>query len=44
MDFVLTQLSGFGGAFVALALDPLTYVYLILSVFLGISFGARRAR
>jgi len=24
MDFVLTQLSGFGGAFVALALDPLT--------------------
>jgi len=40
MDFVLTQLSGFGGAFVALALDPLTYVYLILSVFLGITFGA----
>ncbi len=40
MDFVLTQLSGFGGAFYELAADPLTYVYLITSVFLGITFGA----
>lgn len=40
MDFVLMQLSGFGGAFVALVLDPLTYAYLISSVFLGITFGA----
>ncbi len=40
MDFVLSQLAGFGGAFAALVLDPLTYVYLIISVFLGITFGA----
>ena len=40
MDFVIVQLSGFGGAFIALALDPLTYAYLIVSVFLGITFGA----
>lgn len=40
MDFVLTQLSGFGSAFVALVADPLTYAYLIISVFLGITFGA----
>jgi putative tricarboxylic transport membrane protein len=40
MDFVLTQLAGFGGAFVALVVDPLTYAYLIVSVFLGITFGA----
>lgn len=40
MDFVLMQLSGFGGAFMALVLDPLTYAYLIISVFLGITFGA----
>ena len=40
MDFVLTQLAGFGGAFAALALDPVTYPYLIASVFLGIVFGA----
>lgn len=40
MDFVLTQISGFAGAFAALALDPLTYAYLIVSVFLGITFGA----
>lgn len=40
MDFVLTQLAGFGGAFAVLALDPLTYLYLISSVFLGIAFGA----
>lgn len=40
MDFVLMQLSGFGGAFLDLVLDPLTYAYLIISVFLGITFGA----
>ncbi|WP_171103757.1 tripartite tricarboxylate transporter permease [Ruegeria sp. HKCCD7255] len=40
MEFVLNQLSGFGGAFVALVVDPLTYAYLITSVFLGIAFGA----
>ncbi|WP_368185319.1 tripartite tricarboxylate transporter permease [Aestuariibius sp. HNIBRBA575] len=40
MEFILTQLSGFGGAFWALVIDPLTYIYLIVSVFLGITFGA----
>ncbi|MEX3017578.1 tripartite tricarboxylate transporter permease [Gymnodinialimonas hymeniacidonis] len=40
MDFILTQLSGFGGAFWALVIDPVTYIYLIVSVFLGITFGA----
>jgi putative tricarboxylic transport membrane protein len=40
MEFVLTQLSGFGGAFYNLASDPITYIYLISSVFLGIVFGA----
>ena len=40
MDFILTQFAGFGAAFTALVVDPLTYVYLISSVFLGISFGA----
>ncbi len=40
MEFVLSQLAGFGGAFVALVADPLTYAYLIVSVFLGITFGA----
>ena len=40
MEFVLQQLAGFGGAFFALVADPLTYAYLIVSVFLGITFGA----
>ncbi|WP_171179677.1 tripartite tricarboxylate transporter permease [Ruegeria sp. HKCCD8929] len=40
MEFVYSQLSGFGGAFIAVALDPLTYLYLVSSVFLGITFGA----
>ena len=40
MDFVLSQLSGFGGALLGLVIDPLTYVYIIISVFLGITFGA----
>ncbi|MEM9212289.1 MAG: tripartite tricarboxylate transporter permease [Pseudomonadota bacterium] len=38
--FVLEQLAGFWSAFVGLATDPITYVYLIASVFLGIVFGA----
>ena len=40
MDFILSQLAGFGSAFSALVVDPLTYVYLVTSVFLGITFGA----
>ena len=40
MEFLITQLAGFGGAFLALVSDPLTYGYLIVSVFLGITFGA----
>ncbi|MEO0569457.1 MAG: tripartite tricarboxylate transporter permease, partial [Pseudomonadota bacterium] len=40
MDFLVTQLIGFGSAFLALTLDPLTYIYLIISIFLGITFGA----
>jgi putative tricarboxylic transport membrane protein len=40
MEFVLGQLSGFGAAFWALMIDPLTYVYMVASVFLGITFGA----
>ena len=40
MEFVLSQLAGFGLAFAALVSDPVTYVYLICSVFLGITFGA----
>ncbi|TQV81819.1 tripartite tricarboxylate transporter permease [Denitrobaculum tricleocarpae] len=40
MDFVLTQLSGFSTSLFALVLDPVTYFYLIPSVFLGIVFGA----
>jgi|TARA_R110002126_G_scaffold6194_11_gene32767 putative tricarboxylic transport membrane protein len=39
MDFILTQFSSFGGAFYNLASDPITYIYLISSVFLGIVFG-----
>lgn len=40
MGFVLSQLAGFGDAFIALVADPLTYIYLVTSVFLGITFGA----
>lgn len=40
MDFILAQLGGFGGALWSLVSDPLTYAYLITSVFLGITFGA----
>ncbi|MEM8569466.1 MAG: tripartite tricarboxylate transporter permease [Pseudomonadota bacterium] len=40
MEFVLSQLAGFGAEFVDLVGDPVTYVYLVSSVFLGIAFGA----
>ena len=40
MEFFLSQLQGFGGAFAALVTDPITYPYIIISVFLGIVFGA----
>ena len=40
MEFFLSQLQGFGGAFTALITDPITYPYIIISVFLGIVFGA----
>lgn len=40
MEFVLSQLAGFGHAFAVLVADPLTYLYLVSSVFLGITFGA----
>lgn len=40
MEFFLSQLSGFGVQFATLIADPVTYVYLICSVFLGITFGA----
>ncbi len=40
MEFVATQIAGFWGSFIGLASDPITYVYLIASVFLGIVFGA----
>ncbi|MFD0908415.1 tripartite tricarboxylate transporter permease [Ruegeria arenilitoris] len=36
----MSQLAGFGHAFAALVADPLTYLYLVFSVFLGITFGA----
>ncbi|MCY6381150.1 tripartite tricarboxylate transporter permease [Hoeflea prorocentri] len=40
MEFVTTQIAGFWIALAELASDPVTYVYLIASVFLGIVFGA----
>lgn len=40
MEFLFAQLAGFGLQFVDLVSDPITYVYLITSVFLGILFGA----
>lgn len=40
MEFVVTQLSGFSASLFALIQDPVTYFYLIPSVFLGIVFGA----
>ena len=40
MDFIIAQLLGFGSSLFGLIIDPITYVYLIPSVFLGIVFGA----
>ncbi|MEM9330350.1 MAG: tripartite tricarboxylate transporter permease [Pseudomonadota bacterium] len=40
MEFVFAQLHGFGVSLSTLAFDPITYVYLIPAVFLGIVFGA----
>ncbi len=40
MDFILTQVSAFATSLAGLAGDPITYVYLISSVFMGIVFGA----
>ncbi len=40
MEFVFGQLSGFGAAFWILVVDPLTYLYIVPAVFLGIAFGA----
>ncbi|MEM9902151.1 MAG: tripartite tricarboxylate transporter permease [Pseudomonadota bacterium] len=40
MEFFIAQLAGFGGALLELVADPLTYIYLVTSVFLGITFGA----
>ena len=40
MEFVIAQLLGFGSSLIGLIIDPITYVYLIPSVFLGIVFGA----
>ena len=40
MNFFFAQIEGFGAAFFALVTDPITYPYIIVSVFLGIVFGA----
>lgn len=40
MEFAFSQLAGFWNAFAGLIVDPVTYLYLIVSVFLGITFGA----
>jgi len=40
MHFFFTQIEGFGAAFFSLITDPITYPYIIISVFLGIVFGA----
>lgn len=40
MDFLTTQLVGFGDAFLTLIFDPWSYVYITASMFLGIVFGA----
>lgn len=37
---MLSPLLGFASSFAALATDPVTYLYLVASVFLGIVFGA----
>jgi putative tricarboxylic transport membrane protein len=40
MEFFITQLVGFGTEFIDLITDPVAYIYIITSVFLGIVFGA----
>ena len=40
LDFALAQFSSFGVVLIELALDPVTYLYLVCSVALGIVFGA----
>lgn len=40
MDLIVSQMTGFGGSLVHLALDPITYLYLIPAMALGIVFGA----
>jgi len=40
MHFFFTQIEGFGAAFFSLISDPITYPYIIISVFLGIVFGS----
>jgi putative tricarboxylic transport membrane protein len=40
MHFFFTQIEGFGAAFFSLVTDSITYPYIIISVFLGIVFGA----
>jgi putative tricarboxylic transport membrane protein len=40
MEFFFSQIEGFGAAFWGLIIDPITYPYIIISVFLGIVFGA----
>lgn len=40
MELIAAQLAGFGNSLGSLVADPVTYVYLIPAVFLGIIFGA----
>lgn len=40
MDMMLAQIGNFADSLGALASDPVTYAYLVVSVFLGIVFGA----
>ncbi|MEL6839440.1 MAG: tripartite tricarboxylate transporter permease [Pseudomonadota bacterium] len=40
MEFFVTQLVGFGAQFIDLVTDPIAYIYIVTSVFLGIVFGA----
>ncbi|MEM9278603.1 MAG: tripartite tricarboxylate transporter permease [Pseudomonadota bacterium] len=40
MEFVFIQLLEFGSSLYGLVIDPVTYVYLVPAVFLGIVFGA----
>ncbi|MBK0398290.1 tripartite tricarboxylate transporter permease [Limibaculum sp. M0105] len=40
MDYFVAQLAGFWGAFTGLVLDPVTYLYMLSAMILGIVFGA----